>query len=174
MFSVLRMTADVVLVGAGTVREERYGPSRRPIAVVTSSLDLPLTLPLFTERTDAHPATIVLTTQRAAATAPRDLRRLVELVEVGETEVDLAAVIGHLHARGLGRIHCEGGPRLLGSLAAAGLLDELLLTLVPLLLGSPPDGHIIGIPGGLRPPRHLRTTQVLEEDGSVFVRARRP
>ncbi len=50
----------------------------------------------------------------------------------------------------------------------------MLLTLVPLLLGSPPDGHVIGIPGGLHPAQHLGITQVLEDDGSVFVRARRP
>jgi riboflavin biosynthesis pyrimidine reductase len=173
VFSTLRMTADVVLVGAGTVRDEGYRPSKRPIAIVTSRLDLPTTLPLFAQRTGLTPTTIVLTTQESAAQAPDELRRLADIVECGRTEVDLAAAIAHLNARGLGHIHCEGGPSLLGSLADSGLLDELLLTVTPMLLGSDAAGHVIGVPGGLRPALRMRTTQVLEDDGSVFIRARR-
>jgi len=78
-----------------------------------------------------------------------------------------------LHDRGLGRILCEGGPTLLGALAVAGLLDELLLTVSPILLGGGPSEHILAVPGGLSPALRLRPVDVLEEDGSVFIRARR-
>ncbi len=170
VFNILRMTADVILVGAGTVRDEGYRPSRRPIAVVTSRLDLPLSLPLLSERTDQTPTTLVFTTAAAAAGAPPGLAAVAEVVACGRDSVDLGCVVATLAERGLGAIHCEGGPRLLGSLAAAGLLDEVLLTLTPLLLGGPE--HIVSVPDGLGVGR-MRATQVLEEDGSVFVRARR-
>lgn len=174
VFSLLRMASDVILVGAGTVRDEAYSPSRHPIAIVTSHLDLPLSLPLFAQRTDATPTTIVLTTAPAAAGAPSGLRAVADIVACGQDHVDLARVIAHLHGRGLSRIHCEGGPRLLGSLASAGLLDEMLLTLAPALLGGGAEEHVMSVAGGLVPPQRMRVTQVLEEDGSVFVRARRP
>lgn len=174
VFSMLRLTSDVVLVGAGTVRDEGYRPSRLPIAIVTSRLDLPLSLPLFAQRTDDTPTTYVLTTQAASATAPPALREVADIVVCGKDHVDLATAIGHLVGLGLHRIHCEGGPRLLGSLARAGLLDEILLTLTPQLLGGGTGEHIIDVDQGLEPPQRMRVTQVLEEDGSIFVRARRP
>lgn len=173
VFSLLRMTADVVLVGAGTVRAERYGPSRRPIAIVSGRLDLNPAMPLFSERTASTPRTIILTTAGAAAHPPEGLERLADIVCCGDNTVDLAVAIGELHARGLGRIHCEGGPTLLGSLAAADLIDEVLLTLTPALMGGGDADHILTVDGGLHPALHLRTRQVLEEDGTVFLRVSR-
>ena len=83
------------------------------------------------------------------------------------------AAIAALVDRGLERIHCEGGPRLLGDLAREGLLDELLLTATPILHGGQAGDHIMTVDGGLIPGMRLETTQVLEEDGSVFIRASR-
>jgi riboflavin-specific deaminase-like protein len=174
LFSMARLAADVVLVGAGTVRTEDYRPSRRPIAVVTGTLDLPRTLRLFAERTSATPRTIVLTTDAAADRAPAELREVADVVPCGAVSVDLATALDALAARGLARVHCEGGPRLLGSLVSAGLLDELLLTVSPLLLGSSPAEHLIDLPGGLPEHVRLRPEEVYEEDGTVFLRARRP
>ena len=145
-----------------------------PIAIVTARLDLPTSLPVLAARTESSPPVIVLTSRAAAAGAPTDLTAVATVVGVGDGHVDLAAAISYLHDRGLGHIHCEGGPRLLGSLARADLLDEVLLTLAPTLLGAADDEHIVDAPEGLEPMRRLRLTQVLEEDGSVFVRARRP
>ena len=173
VFSIARLAADVTLVGAGTVRAEDYRPSKRPIAIVTGRLDLPLSLRMFAERTDEHPRPLVMTTDTAARHAPDELLDRVDVVPCGADDVDLDRVVQALVDRGLRRINCEGGPRLLGDLAAAGLLDELLLTLSPALLGGPASEHIMDVAGGLTPPMRMTMTHVLTEDGTVLIRARR-
>lgn len=172
-FSQLRRAADVVLVGAGTLRDEDYHPARLPLAVVTATGNLPVSLRLFTLRTADTPRTLVLTTKLGAASIDRAWLPVAEVIECGEDGVDLPTAMAALIDRGLRRIHCEGGPRLLGDLAAAGLLDELLLTVVPVLHGGGPAEHLLTVAGGLDPDLRLQVTQVLEEDGSVFIRASR-
>ena len=173
VFSLLRMSSDVILVGAGTIRAERYRPSKKPIAVVTARLGLTPDLPLFSAAPSGGPRTLVLTTDEAAASAPTWLTWAADVIACGPGEVDLARGASALTERGLVRIHCEGGPRLLGSLAEAGLLDELLLTISPILTGAPDRERILSVPGGFDPARRLELSQVLEEDGTVFLRARR-
>ncbi|MCX6433243.1 MAG: dihydrofolate reductase family protein [Actinobacteria bacterium] len=172
VFSIARADADVILVGAGTIRAEDYRPSKKIVAIVSNRLDLPLTLRMLAERTDENPRPIAFATDAAAADAADELRAVVDIVPCGADSVDLQRVIEELAARGLGHIHCEGGPNLLGDLAAAGLLDELILTVAPLLLGGGPGEHILTVAGGFDPPLRLTPTHVLEEDGSVFLRAR--
>lgn len=146
LFAVLRDLADVILVGSGTVRAERYAgirldadrrdrrrrwgrpPTPPPIAVVTGR-GLDASLPLFT---DFETRPIVITPRTAAAKIPDSAAALI----AGEHELDLPAAIRELADRGYRRIHCEGGPSLLGQLIANGLLDECCLTLAPLLLGA--------------------------------------
>jgi len=146
LFAVLRDLAEVILVGSGTVRAEQYAgvrldPVRRarrerwglppgppPIAVVTGR-GLDADLPLFTD-TETPP--IVITPRAAAARVPATAAALL----AGDDRIDLAAAIGGLADRGYRRIHCEGGPSLLGQLADEGLLDECCLTIAPLFLGS--------------------------------------
>lgn len=151
VFDLLRWWADVVLLGAGTVRDERYGAMRLPaeaeawrvrqglapqpvFALVTQRLVLDPASPVFT----AAPVTPLLFT---VATAPADRRaalaEVAEVIDVGEERVDLARVLEELHRRGHGRIHSEGGPTLFGSFLAAGLVDELCLTLAPTLQAGP-------------------------------------
>jgi riboflavin biosynthesis pyrimidine reductase len=173
VFSIARRDADAVLVGAGTIRAEDYRPSVRTVAIVTARLGLPLSLRMFSERTEAHARPIALTTTRAADAASGELRRVIDIVPCGDTDVDLRAVIQALTDRGHRRIHCEGGPSLLSDLVAAGLLDELLLTMVPRLLGGGPGEHIVDIAGGLDPAWRMATEEILEEDGTVLLRARR-
>lgn len=172
VFSLLRADADVVLVGAGTLRDEDYRPSRLPLAVVSRSGDLPRTLRLFRERTEDTPRSLLLTTQPGAVAAQAAIGDLIDVVECGVDDVDLDRVKNVLVERGLVRIHCEGGPSLLSDLAAAHLLDELVLSVVPTLLGAEPQRHIVSVPGGL--DQRLRLTQVLEEDGTILLRAVRP
>lgn len=188
VFGRLRGLADVVLVGAGTARAEGYRPARvRPelaerrrtagqtdvpaIALVSRSLDLDLGSDLLAR---AAVRTIVVT---CASSDPELRGRLAETSDVivaGEADVDLRAAVRALHERGLRRIHAEGGPHLLGDLASADLLDELLLTVSPLLAGGSYDA---GAPlsrilaGAPLPsaPRPLRLHHVLEEDGSLFL-----
>lgn len=171
LFSMLRLRADVVLVGAGTLRSVDYPPSRLPIAIVSSSLNLPPTLRLFTAATPMSPLPLVYTTAVALSGADPELAERAEIVVAGEATVDLRDVVADLDRRGLGRVHCEGGPRLLGSLVDADLLDELLLTVTPRLRGGDDSDHLLHGVAGL--DRRLRFVGVLEEDGSVFLRATR-
>jgi riboflavin-specific deaminase-like protein len=175
LFHLLRAMSDVVLVGAGTARAENYGGAREgdqgspPIAVVTRSLDLDPAARLFTD-TQVRP--IVLT----CAAAPVDRRRAVEavadVVSAGEEDVDLAQALDALAERGLDRVICEGGPHLFGSLAAAGLYDELCLTVAPLVVGGMAGRIVAGMLGQVTEPLHL--AHVLEDDGHLFLRYTAP
>ena len=173
VLSIARASADVLLVGAGTIRAEDYRPSRLPIAIVSARLDLPPTLRMFAERDDSMPRPIVLTTATGAADAPGHLVRQADLVPCGSADVDLHVAVRALQDRGLGHILCEGGPSLLSALVSADLLDELLLTVSPILLGGDFREHILNAAGGFDPTRRLRLVEVLEEDGTVFLTARR-
>jgi riboflavin biosynthesis pyrimidine reductase len=174
IFSFLRRAADVILVGAGTMRAERYQPSRYPIAIVTSSGDLPASLPIFADRTTQTPRTLMLTTATAAAVTPDWMRAVCDVIPCGEKEVDLPTAIAALADRGLGRIHCEGGPGLLGHLARLDLIDEIALSISPLLLGAPGKEHLLSVRGGLVPPGRWHLLHVMEEDGTTFLRLGRP
>jgi riboflavin biosynthesis pyrimidine reductase len=183
IFGVLRALADVVLVGARTVRVEQYRPARvrdqyqamraaagqaptAAIAVVSRSLDLDWSMPLFSE--PAVP-TIVLTAEDAPDDAVAAAGEAgVEVIAAGTERVDLGLAVERLTERGLGRILCEGGPHLLAQLVAAGQLDELCLTIAPQLRGGDSMRILAGpeLTGGL--PLILHT--LLTEDGFLFSR----
>jgi len=169
LLTVLRDLADVILLGAGTIRAEGYGGIRLdderlarrrrwgsvgqpPIAVVTGG-GLDRQSPVFDSATEP----IMLTTAVGAA-------RMAGFpgiaLTVGTESVDLGAAVRALADRGLRRIHCEGGPRLLGGLVAAGLLDELCLTTSPVTLGAGPPSLLGGVPTGAPVPWTLKTLHV--------------
>ena len=181
VFGILRVLADVVLAGSGTVRTEQYKPARprpalaalrkgRPatatIAVLSGSLDLDLTTPLFTQAPpDAR--TIVITSEASSADLRAAAARVADVIVTGEKSVDLPAALTALADRGLTRIICEGGPHLLGQIAAGGLLDELSLTISPTLAG-PGAGRILA--GEPFTAAAMTLTQALAEDGYLFCR----
>ncbi|WP_433500522.1 pyrimidine reductase family protein [Sphaerimonospora sp. CA-214678] len=180
VFHVLRGLADVVLAGAATVRTEGYGPARPregwdtlragrppapPIAVITRRLDLDLGGPLFTE-TEPYQRTIVITTGAAPPERREQAAEHAEVLVAGEDLVAPEAAVRLLRERGLGRILCEGGPRLNAELAAAGLIDELALTMSPLLAG----GDAARVLNGVASRTPLTLAHVLEEDGVLFIR----
>jgi len=192
VFGRLRGLADVVLAGAGTARAEGYRPAKvraellerrrasgqtvvPAIALVSRSLNLDLESDLL-----ARPAvrTVVIT----CASSDTRLRALVadvaDVIVAGEEAVDLAVAVEQLRRRGLLRIHAEGGPHLLADLAAADLLDELLLTVSPLLAGGSYDAgspipRILDGAALTSAPRGLRLHHLLEDDGSLFLSYRR-
>ena len=154
VFVVLRGLADVVVVGAGTVRSEGYSGAQLsvaqrqhrqarnqseipPIAIVTKSGHLDRDLAVFT-RTEVPP--LVLTCSAAADETRSRLAGLAgEVIDCSgddPSEVDVAAVVTKLQARGLRRILTEGGPTLLGAFVDGELLDELCLTIAPLVVGG--------------------------------------
>ncbi len=182
VFRVLRALADVIVVGAGTARAERYAAVTREettpadrvargqtptpaIAVVTSRVDLDPGSALFT---GAPTRSLVLTCAAADPGRIAALRAVADVVVAGEDRVDLAGGLDALVERGLTRMLCEGGPGLLAQVTAADRLDELCLTISPLLTGGG-AGRILAGPD-LRPVRPLRLAHLLEEDGSLFAR----
>ncbi|MEU8759925.1 pyrimidine reductase family protein [Streptomyces sp. NPDC048659] len=187
IFGTLRGLADVIVVGAETVRQEGYRPARAReafaarraaagqgpapvIAVVTASLDLDFSLPLF-----ASPLvpTLVLTGAQAPADRVAAARAAgVEVLVAGEGRgVEPERAVALLAERGLRRQLTEGGPRLLGQFVAAGVLDELCLSLSPTMTAGGAQ-RIAGGPS-VEVPRRFAVVSVLERDGFLFTRYRR-
>jgi len=165
-FLRLRRDCDAILVGAGTLRTEDYARASSTIAVVSNRLDLSPTLRLFApEGAGARPC--IVTTTASAANAPTWLTSVADVVACGDERVDLTRALSALSSRGLTRIHCEGGPTLLGDLAGADLLDELILTVTPTLLGTPARILSTVLPTGA-----FRFTGVWEQEGTVILQAR--
>lgn len=181
VFHHLRGLADLVLVGAGTVRAEGYGPIRPsaeqrderrargqrpvpPVAVVSASLDLDVGAAFFTA---AETPPIVIC-PRASDPARRDrLAAHAEVLVAGEDTVDLGQALRDLRGRHGDVVLCEGGPALVGELLAAGLLDELCLTVAPLTGGDPL--RLIG--GGTRPPlTGFELVHVLRHQDELYLR----
>jgi riboflavin biosynthesis pyrimidine reductase len=182
VFRRLRRLADVVLVGAGTVRAEGYRGTRSseslrterrrrgqaevaPIAVVTASADLDVGSPFFT---DTLVPPIVLTVSWAP---PANVARLAaagaEVILVGEKNAEVEQILSALASRGLYRILCEGGPILFGDLIAADAVDEVCMTLAPKLGGA---GQVSVGSAALRA---MRTESVLAQDDLLLIRYRR-
>lgn len=154
VFGILRMRCDALLVGAGTVRDEGYralrlDERRRRWRLEHGMSEYP-TLVIVSGRADldpAHPALAdapvrpVLVTTRTATVPELD----VDVIRAGDEHVDLVEATKALHERGHRQILSEGGPTLFGSLTVAGLVDELCLTVSPLLAG-PGAGRITAGP----------------------------
>lgn len=188
IFGTLRGLADVVVAGAETVRLEGYRPARAraefagrreaagqgpapAVAVVSASLDLDFSLPLFTS---ALVPTLILTGAAAdpgrVAAAEKAGARVVIAGDGTGVEPDRA--VRALAGLGHTRLLTEGGPRLLGQFVAAGVLDELCLTLSPMLTAG--DAQRISGGPSVAVPRRFALASLLEEEGFLFARYRRP
>jgi riboflavin-specific deaminase-like protein len=183
LFHGLRTQADAVMVGAGTIRTERYGrmvrkPERRerrvreglapdPLAVVVSArLMLPEDLPLLQ---DEHSTVAVLTA--AEGELPPTPARVLYLRGPAGAELELRPQLERLRSEhGVRSILCEGGPGLNESLLREGLVDELFLSLAPKLAGGPPLTLLSGDP--LARPLELELVWLLEHEGHLFGRYR--
>jgi riboflavin-specific deaminase-like protein len=181
MLQRLRTRFDAVMVGAGTVRAERYGrivsnPQWRagreriglphdPLAVIVSGrLDLPWDAPIFTS---GGGRIVVFTASEAEPPQTETPMRVVR----HEDWVDLAGAMRYLRQeRGVRALLCEGGPGLHGELEAAGLVDELFVTIAPKLSGGAGphilEGELLEIAG-------LDLVWLLEREGELFTRYRR-
>ncbi|TYB42866.1 pyrimidine reductase family protein [Actinomadura chibensis] len=182
LFLLLRGLADVVIVGAETVRAEGYGPVRPtddwggvrdgrtpvpPLAIVSRSLDLDFDAPVFTEaREDAR--TIVLTAASADPARLKAARERADVIVAGEPLLDFQGAVRALAERGHRRLLCEGGPSVLAQMVAVGLLDELCLTLSPQLLGGDPTRILNGPPVPV--PAELSLAGALRDDDFLFLR----
>lgn len=185
VFSLLRMLADVVLVGAGTVRVEGYRglrlkPERRQwrsehglpenprLVLVTSRLALDPSLPALA---DSAVRPLVITHEGAPAEQRAALSDVADVVAFGAEQVDLAAALAYLAELGLPQVLCEGGPHLLGALTEADLVDEMCLSVAPLLAGPGPGRITAGLAGAGSPTRWMRLSSVLRsDDGTLLMR----
>jgi riboflavin biosynthesis pyrimidine reductase len=178
VFDSLRMVCDALIVAAGTVRRENYdalrlteparawrrahGLAEFPLMVIVSgSLDLDPDQLIFADA----PVRPIVVTHRAA---PRGrVTGFADVLTVGDESVDLAAAVAELRARGATQLLCEGGPHLLGALTAADLVDEVCLTVSPLLVGGGP-GRIAAGASGL--PRRMSLRHALSLEDMLFLR----
>lgn len=175
----LRAAADAVLVGTATVRAERYanlldegqvaarelaGLAARPVVAMASRTgNVPWQVGLF-----AEPATSVAIYTSAEVEVP-DVAATVEVHRIAGLAATLAHIGEHYGAR---LVLCEGGPRLLRALVGDELLDELMLTVAPLLAAG--DGPMSLAGAGLVPPARMALAGTWRADDHVFLRYRRP
>jgi riboflavin biosynthesis pyrimidine reductase len=182
VMQVLRSMADVVLVGAGTVRVEGYGgvsvserdsswrsdhglAAQPALAIVSRGLRLDPDDPVFSA--GARPA--VVTCESAPASRRSALQAVAEVIVCGDgPSVDLVSMLGAFAARGWTQILCEGGPHLFGALLDAGLVDEVCVTLAPRFTGGS-AGRIVQ--GAAEVDRPFSLGHALtDDDGFVFLR----
>jgi riboflavin-specific deaminase-like protein len=181
MLAGLRTRFDAVMIGAGTMRAERYGrlaakpetrerrqqlglPPEPLMVLISGRLDLPWEAPLFTDG-----GQVLIFTASEAEPPPTETS--VEVVR-HEGGIDLTAAMAHLgREHGVRALLCEGGPRLHAQLQAAGLVDELFLTIAPKLNGG--EGPPSLIEGELPAIVDLELAWLLEQDGELFARYRR-
>jgi 5-amino-6-(5-phosphoribosylamino)uracil reductase len=151
----LRSFADMLLVGAATVRREGYGPPRVPgqrLAVVSRAARFDFDLPLWTSG-------------RAILLLPEDAPAVpVPSIRAGRGDLDLVAAIAQLDAD---FVQAEGGASLNGLLAAGDLIDEINLSVAPLIVGG--DGSRVSA-GAPELVRRMRLAHVLEHDDFLFTR----
>jgi len=178
MLAGLRTRFDAVMIGAGTMRAERYGrpvPSQEkrerrerlglphdPLMVIVSGrLDLPWDAPLFTE---GGGRVLVFTASHAEPPETATPLRVVR----HEGRVDIRAALRQLHEeRGIRALLCEGGPRLHAELQSQSLVDDVFLTIAPKMVGG--EGPRI-LEGELPAPVRMELAWLLEEKGELFAR----
>lgn len=161
-FSMMRHLADVVLVGAGTARIEGYRPltersvdqeirARHGLApvpslvVVSRGLDVPGSL--------VDGGAVVLTTASAPAERLADLQARADVIVAGDDAIDWSRAFDVFAERGWLRVLCEGGPSLHGDLLAAGAVDEICLTVAPVVASGPASRIVHAIDPIDRPAR---------------------
>ncbi|MDX6627585.1 MAG: hypothetical protein QOE56_2574 [Solirubrobacterales bacterium] len=181
MLAGLRTRFDAVMIGAGTMRAERYGrivaneekrekrerlglPHDPLMVIVSGRLDLPWDAPLFT----AGGGRVLIFT--ASEAEPPETPTEVEVVR-HDKFVNIVEALRYLRQeRGVRALICEGGPGLHNQLEGAGFVDDLFLTIAPKLSGG--DAPRI-IEGDLPGITELQLAWLLEEDSELFARYRR-
>lgn len=186
LFRRMRQIADIVLVGAETVRREGYGPVRLddearawreergmsptpPLAVVSRSLAFDWTTKVFTDAPEGA-RTHLITCASADRERLAEAAQVATVIVAGDERVEPRAALQALAELGHRVVLCEGGPTWLGELVAADRLDELCLTLSPLMGGDP-------LPVSVTPPGSgvagFELKGTLAEDDTLFLRYER-
>jgi riboflavin-specific deaminase-like protein len=182
IFTLLRALADGVLVGHGTAAAEGYGPipADSPVGRLRVSLGRPATAPIVvvSRRASLDPGSRLVTgaaspTVLVTCAAADGRRRAalsdagVQVLVCGDDDVDLPLALDRLADSGIEQVLCEGGPQLFRAALRAGVVDDLCLSVSPMLVGAA-GTRLLGEELADRIPLDLR--QVLEEDGLLFTR----
>jgi riboflavin biosynthesis pyrimidine reductase len=184
LFGIMRSLTDLVLVASGTMRAEQYGPVVMPadvqderrdrgqapvpaIAVVSRSCHFDWDAPFFTAATQRP---YIVTVSSADAASRDKAAEVANVIIAGDDTVDLTRAAAELGGRGHDHILAEGGPTLNGELAQARLLDELCVTLAPLLASGDAKRLIAG--STLAQLEALRVHSICEADDYLFLRYR--
>jgi riboflavin biosynthesis pyrimidine reductase len=184
VFDMLRMMCDVLLVGAGTVRTEGYGELRLEDSAVAWRLEHGLaaqpTLAVVSGRlglTPEMPAlalaptrAIVFTNGESSLEQRQRLSRTADVLVCGKSAVDPHAMLAALARRALFQVLCEGGPHLLGTLIEADCIDELCLTLSPVVENGD-AGRITA--GAALTPRPMRLRHAITAGDMLMLRYER-
>ena len=181
VFDLLRRLSDVILVGAGTVRAEGYGAMRldpasvqlrrasgltdQPVfAIVSGTLGLDPESAVFS---DAPVKAIVVTVGASSQAKKEAFSRVADVLVCGEETLDVDVMLDAFAKRGLRQVLCEGGPTLFGTLLDADRVDELCLTISPLLEAGGAGRIVAGAP---EKARRMTLHHVLVSDGSLMLR----
>lgn len=183
VFAQVRRFAHAVLVGAGTLRAERYEPltegdtahervsrglTPAPVlVVVTASMDLPWEDPVFRDSTMPP---LVVTTESAPIEGLERARQSCEVIALPGERLDPYQLVSAIAYRGMTHIVCEGGPTLLAELTRAGLVDEADITVAPMQVA----GGQVATGDAMSGAAHLGLAAVIEQDGWLFTRYVRP
>lgn len=183
IMKVLRRIADIIFVGAGTVRAEGYsgdlidpegslwrqdhGKSTRPsLAMVSGSLSVDPGMPFFTAAAERP---LIITTAEADSARKKKLENVADVLVCGQRSLDVEVMIHELGLRGLSRLHSEGGPHLFGAFQQANRVDELCLSISPVLVAGPGMRIAVSSAQNLQ-PKHMDLNQVLRSGDMLFLR----
>ena len=162
VFGVLREWAEVIVVGAGTAREEEYEVNEKPIVLVSRSAEVPPSL------ADAEPGKVLMATV-ARSDGLADARESLgadNVIVCGDDDVDVAVLRSELTERGLLRALVEGGPHVLGDALDDGVLDEVCASLAPVVVA----GDHARMATGPDVSVDLQLGLLLHEDGTLLAR----
>ncbi|WP_026550271.1 pyrimidine reductase family protein [Arthrobacter sp. Br18] len=182
IFGLLRRLADIILVGAGTIRAEGYGGSlvddegqawrtarglapHPAVGIISGSLNLDPSSGLFAR----SPVRPLIFTGASAPSAQRDaLSRVADVVVCGAESVETPALLEVLAGRSLPNVLCEGGPAVLGAMTASDAVDDLCLSISPVLAGG--EGPRISVGQAPAGPVALSLASLLTEDSALYIR----
>ena len=192
VFRAVRASCDWILVASGTAGAEGYrtpnpdeavvqrrlaaGRSPTPrLAIVTASGALDPTIPALADTTtDDDPGdkrrTLVITGEAADGARLAELNA--EIVRLPMPAPRPDAVLGELHQRSAAVVLCEGGPTWNGRMTEAGLVDELCLSISPILAGGTSSRIVAGAAQAV--PARMRLSRLLTEGGLLFARYTAP
>ena len=186
IYQIIRGLADIILVGAGTVRAENYkapktpesnlaelresrGQEKRPrIAVLSGELNLDPDMGLFADRHPEDKPPLIYTKSESLKKNASQFKSSAEIVDFSEEELNVSRVVEDLLNKDAKIVVCEGGPNLNAHLLAAGVIDEFCLSVSPRAVGGEDPAVLLNQP--VDSPTELSLDRILLEEEFLFCR----